>query len=114
MRNILLRIFINTAALWVVDNLFQDIWFHDTRALIITAIVFGLLNTFIKPILVIFTLPINLLSLGLFTIVINAAILKLADYWVTNFSVDGFGTALLASLFISVISIILNSILKDK
>jgi len=113
MRNIILRIFINTAALWVVDNLFEDIWFQDTGALVITAIVFGLLNTFIKPILVIFTLPINLLSLGLFTIVINALILKLADYWVDDFIVDGFGTAILASLFISVISIILNSILKD-
>ncbi|KAA3609809.1 MAG: phage holin family protein [Calditrichaeota bacterium] len=114
MRNIILRIFINTAALWVVDKLFQDIWFQDTGALILTAIVFGLLNTFIKPILVIFTLPINLLSLGLFTIVINALILKLADYWIDDFVVDGFGTAIFASLFISIISIILNSILKDK
>ena len=114
MRNILLRIFINAASLWVVDKIFQDIVFHDTSALIITAIVFGLLNTFIKPILVIITLPINLLSLGLFTIVINALILKLADYWIDDFIVDGFGTAILASLFISVISIILHSILKDK
>ncbi len=114
MRNILLRIFINTASLWLVDKIFQDIWFQDTNALLITAIVFGLLNAFIKPILVVFTLPINLLSLGLFTIVINALILKLADYWVENFAVHGFGTAILASLFISVISIILNSILKDK
>jgi putative membrane protein len=114
MRNILLRVFINTASLWIVDKIFTDIWFQDTNALFITAIIFGLLNTFIKPVLVIFTLPINLLSLGLFTVIINAVILKLADYWVDNFFVDGFGTAILASLFISVISIILNSILKDK
>ena len=114
MRNILIRIFINAAALWVVDKVFQDVVFHDTNALLITAVVFGLLNTFIKPILVIITLPINLLSLGLFTIVINALILELADYWVDTFVVNGFGTAILASLFISVISIILNSLLKDK
>ena len=114
MRNILFRVFINTASLWFVDKLFVDIWFHDTNALILTAIVFGLLNTFIKPILVIFTLPINLLSLGLFTIIINALILKFTDYWVDNFVVNGFGTAIFASLFISVISIVLNSVLKDK
>ena len=114
MRNILLRIFINAASLWIVDKIFQDIWFQNTKALIITAIIFGLLNAFIKPILIVLTLPINLLSLGLFTIIINAVILKIADYWVDNFSVDGFGTAIFASLFISVISIVLNSILKDK
>ncbi len=113
MRNILLRVFINMASLWFVDKIFQDVWFQDTNALIITAIVFGLLNAFIKPVLVIFTLPINLLSLGLFTVVINAVILKMADYWVDSFVVNGFGTAILASLFISVISIVLSSILKD-
>lgn len=113
MRNLLLRIFINSASLWIVDKIFQDIWFSDINALIITAIVFGLLNAFIKPILLVFTLPINLLSLGLFTIIINAVILKMADYWVDNFSINGFGTAILASLFISVISIVLNNILKD-
>ena len=114
MRNLLLRLFINAASLWIVDKIFQDIWFLDMNALILTALVFGLLNTFIKPVLVIFTLPINLLSLGLFTIVINALILKLTDYWITNFNVNGFGTAIFASLFISIISIFLNSILKDK
>ena len=113
MRNLLLRIFINSASLWIVDKIFKDIWFSDINALIITAIVFGLLNAFIKPILLVFTLPINLLSLGLFTIIINAVILKMADYWVDNFSINGFGTAILASLFISVISIVFNNILKD-
>lgn len=114
MRNLLIRLFINAASLWVVDRLFQDVWFADTESLILTALVIGLLNTFIKPVLVILTLPINLLSLGLFTIVINALILKLADYLVDDFTVLGFGTALLAALLISIVSIFLNMLLKDK
>jgi putative membrane protein len=114
MRNILLRIFINSLALWMVDWLFDDIWFLNLNALVITAIVFGILNAIIKPVLIILTLPITLLTLGLFTLVINAIILKLADFWIDNFVVDGFGTALLASICISIISIILNSLLKEK
>lgn len=114
MRNIILRIFINSLALWMVDWLFDGIWFLNLNALVITAIVFGLLNAVIKPILIILSLPITLLTLGLFTLVINAVILEITDYWVENFVVDGFGTAFLASICISIISIILNSILKEN
>lgn len=114
MQNIIIRFFINTAALWLVDKLFDRIWFQDTNALLITAIVFGLLNTFIRPVLIVFTLPINLLSLGLFTLIINAIILELADFWIDSFQIAGFGIAILASIVISIISIILHSILKEK
>jgi len=105
MRNLLIRFFINAAALWVVDTLFQGIRFADSEALLVAAIVFGILNAIIKPILIIFTLPVNILTLGLFTIVINAIILELTDYFIDRFSIDTFGTAILASLFISVISL---------
>ena len=114
MRNILIRLFINAVALWLVDKMFDDIWFLDTNSLVITAIVFGVLNAIIKPILTILSLPITLLTLGLFTLVINAIILKLTDFWVDNFVVNGFGIAVLASICISIISIILNSLLKEK
>ena len=114
MRNIIIRLFINIAALWVADKLFTGIWFSDTNTLILTAIVFGILNTFIKPVLIIFTLPINILSLGLFTLIINAVILELADFWIDGFRVDGFGIAILASVFISLVSIVLHGILKEK
>lgn len=114
MRNILIRLFINTAAIWLIDKLFDDIWIHNSTALIITALVFGLLNTFIKPILIIFTLPINILTLGLFTIIINALILLLTDFFVDSFYVATFSSAILASIFISLISIILNKILIEN
>ena len=112
-RNAVIRWFINAAALWVVDALFDSIWFDDTGALLLTAIVFGLLNTIIKPVLILFTLPINVLTLGLFTIVINAIILKLTDCWMDSFHLEGFGIALIAAVFVSIISIALQSILKD-
>ncbi len=114
MRHMILRLFINAAALWFVDFLFSGIWFESTGALIVTAIVFGLLNAFIKPLLLILTLPINILTLGLFTFVVNAVILELADWWVDSFFVDGFVTALLASIVISLVSIFLSSILYEE
>jgi len=114
MRNLLIRFFINAAALWVVDRIFHGIIFWDDQSLLIAAIVFGLLNAFLKPVLIILTLPVNILTLGFFTIIINAIILELTDYFIDRFSIDSFTTAILASLFISVISIILNKVFKEK
>jgi len=114
MRSLLVRFFINAAALWVVDKIFNGIQFTDNEALLITAIVFGILNAIIKPVLIVLTLPVTILTLGLFTIIINAIILELTDYFIDRFIVDGFGTAILASLFISVISILLNNLFKEK
>ncbi|APF16899.1 membrane protein of unknown function [Caldithrix abyssi DSM 13497] len=113
LRNMLIRLFINAAALWFTDVLFSGIHFESTGALVGAAIVFGILNTFIKPILLIFTLPLNLLTLGLFTLIINAIILELTDFFVDSFYVSGFGVAILAALVISIVSVILQSILGE-
>ncbi|HID39484.1 MAG TPA: phage holin family protein, partial [Calditrichaeota bacterium] len=112
--NMIIRWVINAAALWFVDVLFDGIWFDSIQSLLITAIVFGVLNTVIKPILVIFTLPINILTLGLFTLVINAFILRLTDYWVDSFHTSGFGVALIAAIFISIVSVVLQNIFREE
>ncbi len=112
-RTVILRIFVNSAALWFTDVMFPGIWFESTGALIAAAIVFGLLNSFIKPFLLLFTLPINILTLGLFTFVINAVILEMTDAFVQSFHLAGFGTALLASVVISIVSVFLQWILED-
>ncbi len=112
-KHMILRIFINSAALWFTDVLFSGIWFESTGALLAAAIVFGLLNTFIKPFLLLFTLPINVLTLGLFTFVINALILEMTDWFVSSFHLAGFGTALLAAVVISFVSVLLQWILED-
>ena len=114
LRNIIIRLLINAAALWFVDVLFDGIRFDNIQALVITSIVFGILNTFIKPILVVLTLPINILTLGFFTLIINAFILRLTDYWVDSFHTSGFGVALIAAVFISIISVLLQNIFREE
>lgn len=113
MRNMLIRLFINAAALWFTDVLFDGIYFESTGALVGAAIIFGILNTFIKPVLIIFTLPINLLTLGLFTLIINGIILELTNFFVDSFYISGFGVAILAAIVISIVSVILQSILHE-
>jgi putative membrane protein len=69
----------------------------------------GILNALFRPIALLITLPINILTLGFFTFVINALMLKMASGVISGFEVDGFGSAILGSLMISVISWLLNS-----
>lgn len=114
LRNLLVRWVINSAALWFIDFIFEDIWFDSTGSLLLAAILFGLLNAMIKPLLLFFTLPLNILTLGLFTLVINAMILELTDFWMDSFHVDGFGIAILAALVISMVSVLLQSLFKEK
>ena len=75
------------------------------------AILLSFLNAFIKPILIILTLPVTILSLGLFLLVINAGIILIADYLLDEFQVDGFFWALIFSLILTVINSLLEGIL---
>ena len=77
---------------------------------LILALVLALLNTIVKPILVILTIPVTIVTLGLFLLVINALIILLADYLITGFDVSGFITALLFGIVMAIISAILDFI----
>ncbi|NEM98979.1 phage holin family protein [Pontibacter burrus] len=77
---------------------------------LILALVLALLNTFVKPILVILTIPVTIVTLGLFLLVINALIILLADYLIAGFDVSGFITALLFGIVMAIISAILDFI----
>ena len=77
---------------------------------LILAVVLALLNAVVRPILVILTIPVTILTLGLFLLVINALIILLADYLIAGFNVDGFLWALIFSLVLSVITAILDMI----
>ncbi len=81
---------------------------------VLVAVVLSLLNFIVKPILIIFTLPVTILTLGLFLLIINAIIILLADYLVPGFAVDGIWWALLFSLLLSILQSILFSLLKDN
>ena len=89
----------------------------STLTALIVALVLGLLNSFIKPILIILTIPITLVTLGLFLLVINILIVKWAADLVSGFSVDGWFTALIFSLVVSLVSSLIESIIgtgKDR
>ncbi|MEN9478890.1 MAG: hypothetical protein RLZZ298_285 [Pseudomonadota bacterium] len=101
---------ITAISLWVVSLLFNGIRFSSTSALIISALLLGFANAVLRPLLVILTLPLTLLSLGFFLLVINALMLLLVAKVVSGFKISGFWTAFFASLFISILSMALGSL----
>ncbi|MDF3835033.1 phage holin family protein [Cupriavidus basilensis] len=105
---------INAAALFVVGNLINGIHLGGFGSAMIAALVLGLVNTLIRPILVILTLPVTLLTLGLFIFVINALLFLFVGKLLAGFVVTGFGAALLGSILYSVISWALSSLLLGE
>lgn len=106
------KLAINALALLVVDAVFQGIWFDNNQATIAAAVVLALVNTYLRPLVVVLTLPINILTLGLFTLVINAFMLELVSWLIPAFHVNGFWTAVGGALVISIISFLLNWFLR--
>ena len=86
----------------------------DYQTALITALVLSIANIIIKPLLILFTIPITVMTLGLFLLVINAIIILLVDNFVTGFSVDGFWWALAFSLIMSIFNSIIDDLLKEK
>lgn len=95
-------------SLWIASLVFKGIKFDSTGALIGSALLLGLANALVKPLLIILTLPLTLLTFGLFLLVINALMLLLVAWFIKGFKVSGFWTALFASLFISILSIVIG------
>ena len=113
MRQFLLRTLITAAAIFIVVKIMPGVAVESPLALFITAILLGLLNAIIRPLLIFLTLPITVLSFGLFIFVINGLILVLVSYLVPGFKVANFGVAILASILISIISWIINWLVKE-
>jgi putative membrane protein len=116
MRNFVMRVIINSLALWLVSAVFPNlIWFQTSGAgdYLIAGLVLGLANAVIRPILLLLTLPATILTLGLFTFVINAVILLVVAA-TTRLETGGFFAALLASLLLSVASSIISTVLGGE
>lgn len=96
-------------SLWVSSHVFSGIKFESTAALVVSALLLGFANAIVKPLLIIFTLPLTLVTFGFFLLVINALMILLVSAVVRGFSVSGFWTAFFASLFISFISWVIGS-----
>ncbi len=108
--SILIRVLITALALLIVSRVIPGIEVESVYIAIIAALVLGLLNLVVKPILHILTLPITLLTLGLFTFIINAALFLFAASFIQGFAVDGFLSALIGSIIVSLISAFGNKI----
>jgi putative membrane protein len=115
----IIRLLINAAALWAAIRLVSGISFEgDWPQLFVVALVFGVLNAVIRPILFVLTLPFLIVTLGLFTFVLNAFMLWLtsatSDLFGLRFHVDGFGAAFVGALIITVVSFALSLVVSPR
>ncbi|MEI6039853.1 MAG: phage holin family protein [Candidatus Berkelbacteria bacterium] len=105
---IIVRWVLNALVLFGISYIVPGVYFANFYAALILVVVLGIINAIIKPILVFFTLPINILTLGLFTLVINGLLFLLASTIVKGFVVTGFWPAFFASLVFSLVSTLLS------
>jgi putative membrane protein len=111
----ILKVLVTAVAAYFAAWILPGVEITDVTTAVIVALVLALLNTFIKPILVILTIPVTVITLGLFLLVINILMIKWTDSLVDGFSVDGWLTALFFSLIVSVIGSLLNGLVdKDR
>ncbi|MDD2603994.1 MAG: phage holin family protein [Desulfobacterales bacterium] len=114
MRGILLRWIVLTVAILVAAGLLDGVQINGFFSALLAAATLGILNALLRPLLLILTLPINILSLGLFTFVINALMLMMASGVIGGLEVAGFWAAVGASVLISLVSWLLNSFISEQ
>lgn len=108
MKHLIVKVLINAAALMFTSNLIDGIYVDGFGAVLVAAIILGIVNAIIRPLLLVLTLPLNVLTLGLLTFVINGFMLKLAAAVVGGFDVVGMWPAIVGALVLSVVSTVLN------
>jgi putative membrane protein len=113
--NTIIKLIITAVAAFGISKLLNPhVEITDFTSALIFAVVLGLLNLIVKPIISLFSLPITILTLGLFSLVINAIIVLIADYFIDGINIDGFLWALIFSVALSIITSVLESIFISK
>ncbi|MGQ2983341.1 phage holin family protein [Flavobacterium sp.] len=110
----LINIFFTTVFVLILAHLLPGIFVPNFMTALLVALVLGLLNMFVKPLLVLFTLPATIFTLGLFLLVINAVIILLCAELVPGFRVDGFWAALLFSVVLSLCQSLVSGMTKEE
>ena len=110
----LAQLIISALAVIITSLILPGVHIDSPLTGVIVAAVLAVLNAIIKPILVILTIPITVITLGLFLLVINAALILLASYLVKGFNVQGFWTALFFSIILSLVTSVFNNLSKDN
>ncbi len=113
MMHILIQWLINACAIYATAHILDGIHIKSFGAAILVALVLGLVNAVVRPVLVFFSIPFIIVTLGLFLLVINAFLLQFAALLVNGFSVENFGWAIAGSMVISVISWVLSSLFNN-
>jgi len=108
--SLLIRWLLNTVALFVVVSVVPNFHYRSWISLAIAALVLGLLNAIVRPILFVLTLPLTVVTLGLFLLVLNAIMLELTAWLVPGLDVDGFGWAIVGALVLTLVSLVTNRI----
>ncbi len=108
-----LRLLLSAVAVVVLSKVLPNVSVDTYATALIVAVALSILNFLVKPILTVLTLPITLITFGLFLLVINAVIILIADYFIDGFAVDGLLWALLFSLLLSFLQSVLFSLLKE-
>lgn len=102
MRGFVIRVLIVAAGLWVATRLVHGVRIDDGWTLLWAALLLGIINAVVRPVVILMTLPLTLLTLGLFLLVINAAMLSLTAWLLQGMSVDGFWSAVFGSVVVSI------------
>ena len=109
------RWLLNALALWVTTEIYGGLWFAQPEVvpILIAALVLGLVNAVVRPVMILLTLPFTILTLGLFLLVVNALSLAIVAA-LTPLEIAGFGAAIVGALILSIISTVLSVLVKDK
>jgi putative membrane protein len=114
MRGFLLRVVIVAAGLWVASKLIPGVEITDGWSLLWAALVLGIINALVRPVVIIMTLPLTILTLGLFLLIINAAMLSLVAWMLDGVTVAGFWSAFFGAIVISLTGWIANGFIGDQ
>src|SRR5438552_659895 len=112
--HLLLRWLLNTIALFIVATVVPGFHYRSLVTLAIAALILGLLNAIVRPILFLLTLPITIVTLGLFLIVLNALMLELTAWLVSGFRIDSFGWACVGAIVLGLISLVTHRVGRDE
>lgn len=114
MRGFISRVLITSLGLWLADAMLTRMSFDDAVAMVLSALLLGIVNAVIRPIIVVLTLPITVLSLGIFLLVINGAMVLLVARLMPAFHLDGLGTAVVAAIVVGLTSWLANGSAAKK
>jgi putative membrane protein len=114
MRGFISRVLITSVGLWLADAMLSRMSFDDVPSMVLSALLLGIVNAFVRPILVVLTLPITFLSLGVFLLIINGTMVLMVARLMPAFHLDGMGTAIVASIIVGLTSWLANGSAAKK